>query len=351
MTQPLPRQLDEITPAWVSEALAARYPGTVVTELHFGAVISGTATKIRLLLSYNEAGHAHALPPTMWLKGGFIRHGHTYDEFFRAEAEFYGQWAPELSINIAQCFYAERDDVQGLVLLEDLLARNVKFGRPTVPISIEQERQTIEQLAKVHAKWWQSPRLEPLNSFRTFYEASGGLFDQMLIPEYYQKCLDSPRGATVTGRYRDPATMGLALRAQWRRSVEVPQCFIHGDPHLGNMFFERDGRPGFLDWQQWLSGPYIHDIAYSMIGNLSVADRRHAERDLLAHYRECLIENGVVAPPAFEEMFEAYRRHAMHGFMWFTCPVEMQPDDLCVAEGERFGTAVSDLDTLGSLGV
>jgi len=29
----------------------------------------------------------------------------------------------------------------------------------------------------------------------------------------------------------------------------------------------------------------------------------------------------------------------------------MQPEDLCAAEGERFGAAMSDPDTLGALGV
>jgi len=41
----------------------------------------------------------------------------------------------------------------------------------------------------------------------------------------------------------------------------------------------------------------------------------------------------------------------MHGFMWFTTPIEMQPEEICAAEGHRFGAAVSDLDTFGALGV
>src|SRR3546814_15399534 len=78
----LPLRIEEITADWLSTVLAENYPGTKVTEVHVGTVIAGTATKVRLLLAYNEAGHAHRLPPTMWLKGGFIRHAYTFDESF-----------------------------------------------------------------------------------------------------------------------------------------------------------------------------------------------------------------------------------------------------------------------------
>jgi len=125
----------------------------------------------------------------------------------------------------------------------------------------------------------------------------------------------------------------------------------HGDAHLGNMFLEPDGRPGFLDWQAWQEGPYMHDVAYSIIGNLTVADRCHAEKDLLAGYLDGLQANGVAPVPSRVDAWEAYRRHAMHGFMWAFTPVQMQPEDIVTAEGDCFGAAVVDLDTFGALGV
>ena len=70
----LPLRIEDITADWLTTILSERYPDTVVTEVHVGTVIAGTATKVRLLLAYNDAGHRHRLPATMWLKGGFIRH-------------------------------------------------------------------------------------------------------------------------------------------------------------------------------------------------------------------------------------------------------------------------------------
>src|SRR3546814_15876500 len=80
-----------------------------VTEVHVGTVIAGTATKVRLLLAYNEAGHAHRLPPTMWLKGGFIRHAYTFDESFVNEAKFFATWAPEMNIHIPRAYWRSEE--------------------------------------------------------------------------------------------------------------------------------------------------------------------------------------------------------------------------------------------------
>jgi hypothetical protein len=71
----IPLALGDLTAGWLSEALALTYPGAAVTSLTIGTVINGTAAKVRLLLDYNDAGHAAGLPPTMWFKGGFASHG------------------------------------------------------------------------------------------------------------------------------------------------------------------------------------------------------------------------------------------------------------------------------------
>src|SRR3546814_17477847 len=81
----------------------------------------------------------------------------------------------------------------------------------------------------------------------------------MLEPDYFNACIDHRRCAAYVGPYRDRERIMAGLRTQWKRSLEIPQCFSHGAAHLGNMFFEIDGRPGFPEWQAWQEGPYMHD--------------------------------------------------------------------------------------------
>lgn len=349
----LPLRIEEITPQWLSGVLAEQYPGTVVTEAHVGTVIAGTATKVRLLLSYNEAGHRHRLPPTMWLKGGFIRHDYTYDKAFVHEAQFFATWGKQLTINIPGSYWSGWEDgVQGLVLLEDLAARNATFGDASKSlISIDQMAQTLAMLATMHAKWWESPELKQLKNFSTAWEAAGDIVMTMLRPEYFDQRIDDRRCAAYVGPYRNRERIMAGLRKQWARGRDIPQVFCHGDAHLGNMFFEPDGTPGYLDWQAWQEGPYMHDVSYSIVGHLKVEDRRHAEKDLLAGYLENLRHNGVANVPPFTEAWDAYRRHVMHGFMWPFTPDEMQTFEICVAEGDCFGAAAMDLDIFGALGV
>src|SRR3546814_20635317 len=104
------------------------------------------------------------------------------------------------------------------------------------------------------------------------------------------------------------------LRTQWKRSLEIPQCFSHGDAHLGNMFFEIDGRPGFLDCKAWQEGPYLHALASSIIGTLTVEDTRAADKDLLAGYLQALSAHFAAHPPIREVPQHAYLRPAMHVF-------------------------------------
>ena len=352
-TMALPCRIEDITPAWLTSVLGSGYPGTVVTSVHIGTVIAGTATKVRLLLSYNAAGNFHRLPPTMWLKGGFIRHDFTFDESFVQEAKFFATWGKQLNIHIPRSFWAGwKDGVQGLVLMEDLAARNVTFGDASKAlISIDQQAQALELLAAMHAKWWEAPELKTLHNFSTVWQAADRVVMRMLEPAYFDACINHRRCAAYVGPYRDRERIMAGLRAQWRRAVEIPQVFSHGDAHLGNMFFEHDGTPGYLDWQAWQEGPYMHDVAYSIIGNLTVDDRRKSEKDLLAGYLAALARNGVATPPTRDDAWEAYRRHAMHGFMWAFTPTEMQPIEIVTAEGDCFGAAVADLRTFEALGV
>src|SRR5262245_885382 len=95
----LPNSLEELNADWLTTALSQAYPGTVVKHAALGTVIRGTATKARVLLDYNDTGHAHGLPPTLWFKGGFEAHssGEHMMSVYAAEGAFYRDLAPRLN--------------------------------------------------------------------------------------------------------------------------------------------------------------------------------------------------------------------------------------------------------------
>jgi len=347
---PLPLRVDEITAEWLSAALSSRYPGVEVTSVHIGRVIGGTATKVRLLLEYNAAGHALGLPATMVLKGGLdmgdIAAIVAVTGYAR-EAEFFRDVAPDLSINIPRCYYTGIDEGSGqaLVLLEDLLARNASFGRATRPLTPEVAATALDIQARYHALWWESARLDPLPRFPGVLEP---IILFLLGKENWDASMARPRADAVPTQLRDNDRVKAAVMAMWERNNDAPRCFIHGDPHLGNMYFERDGSPGFLDWQGAMCGTWAHDVTYFLVGSLDVEDRRAHDQDLLRGYLDRLAAYGAPAP-TFDEAWLAYRRNVMHGFLWVVNPEALQPEDVNTACATRFAIAAADLDTLGSL--
>ncbi|MGH2794445.1 MAG: phosphotransferase [Actinomycetota bacterium] len=339
---PLPLKTEDVTAEWLGAAL-----GATVTSFRVEEVIGGTATKMRLVLDY---GGSPDLPSAMVLKGGLDipEVGNIVGlTGYAREVEFFNDVAPELPINIPRAFFGGIDPVSGqaLVLLEDLTARGVTFGRATSPITPEAAAVALDDMARYHALWWESPRLDPLARFPGVLEP---IILYLLGPENWEACMARPRAAAVTGELRDHARVQAAVQTMWERNKEAPRCFIHGDPHLGNMYFESDGSPGFLDWQGAMCGTWAHDVTYFLISSLDIEDRRAHERALLEHYLDRLASYGAPAP-GFDDAWLAYRRNVMHGFMWVVNPEELQPEDVNTACATRFATAAVDLESLASL--
>lgn len=337
----LPRNPEGLTAAWVTKALAKRWPGVEVTALDHGRVIGGTGTKIQLRLEYNAAGQAAGLPPSLYAKGGFEWHEVAFAASYIAEAIFYADWAPSLPANIPQSYFAGHDEGQGVVLIEDLGLRQVRFGggqaQPLDPATVAQ---VLQLLSGIHASTWNQPRLA---SLRTLGQRVGTNFiAHFLGAEYYAKCLAQPKGAHIPRVFHDPARMLVGLRANWAQAETGAQSFCHGDAHMGNLFFEPDGTPGLLDFQAYVRSSPLHDICYHVVGSLSPQDRRHHARDLLEEYLGALRERGVADAWDRDEAWLRFRKHTMHGLLWFATPEEMQPADVVEAHSERFGRAAED---------
>jgi aminoglycoside phosphotransferase (APT) family kinase protein len=125
---------------------------------------------------------------------------------------------------------------------------------------------------------------------------------------------------------------------------------LHGDPHIGNTFFDSAGA-GLYDWQLFASGHWAYDVVWAMAGAMTVEDRRANERDLIAHYLDSLAGNGVTAPE-FDTAWKAYRTFAIAGFLNFLTPGDaVQSEEYNAEVGARHATAAVDLDSLRLLGV
>jgi hypothetical protein len=342
----LPRAANELTPEWLTSALARSYPGVEVTSVHFGSVTHGTATKVRLLLSYNEAGHSYRLPATMLAKCNFEAHSSLVAECARSEAVFYRDRAPGVQhlVNAPKCYFAGLDEKSGdaFLLLEDLLARNVTFGFAPRPKDARIAQLALEMLARYHAHWWNSP-----GPVRVGPAGSSVVTDVWLAERNFERSKKLPRFQYVPPEMRNADTFRNAVIRLWEDNTKGPTCLLHGDLHLGNCFFEPDGSPGFLDWQGDTHGCWAHDFTEFVLSALEVEDRRKHERPLLELYLKELRACGVDAP-SFENAWQKYRRNTLWIATAAVCPSTSQDEAVCTVHTQRAMAAVTDLDALAS---
>jgi hypothetical protein len=349
---PLPLNLDGLTPQWIGEALSHRYPGVEVVAASVDGIIVGTASKARLTLEYR--GSSQGLPPTMYAKGGF--HGPEQMQLggagYAREVMFYRHYAPLLDGQELPKSYlgaTSAESGQSIVFLEDLTQRQVTFGKATRPVTRDTAAATLEWLARLHGRFWNQAELSGLAAWPGLIKQ---VIEFFLSGTFWTDMTGRPLAAPVPEELRNPQRVHQAMTAMWNAfEHQSPATFIHGDAHLGNMYFLPDGKPGFLDWQCPMRGPWADDVTYFLIGSLSVEDRRRYERELIRHYLDCLGAHAQLSVPSFDQAWLAYRQQVMHGFMWVATPPQMQPDDIVAANTERFCAALRDLETLKALGI
>ena len=78
-----------------------------------------------------------------------------------------------------------------------------------------------------------------------------------------------------------------------RIHCEVPQCLLHGDLRLDNMFFEGDEVRALIDWQLSRKGPAVVDVAYFIAGSVDPSVDEAAVDELNSRYHSALVEAGV----------------------------------------------------------
>ena len=344
----LPLAAEEIDAAWLSEALRFRHPDAEVKAVHVVDVMHGTSTKIRVAPDYaRDTG----LPPTMVVKGGFEPHSEWMAGMYQTEVRFYREVRPYIDMNTPRCFYAgsDPDSYQSIVILEDLVARNVTFLNPLRPVNFAQMARRLEDMAKYHAQSWASPEFEPGGRFENVcsrYDGFGRTFHETYLrPENWERLLAMPRGAAVPRIFHDRDWMAGALAYLEDYHRKFPVCLAHGDTHLGNLYIEQDGTPGFLD-AQCNREPWFFEVNYHLVVGLDMLDRKAWEKPLLERYLAALLRYGVDAP-GFDAAWEAYRRETAYGFFIFAINENaFQTESVNTAQAARFASAAIDHDTV-----
>ncbi|KAL2151060.1 hypothetical protein VTH82DRAFT_6158 [Thermothelomyces myriococcoides] len=341
----LPVIVEEVTPAWFTKIL-----GRPVATAELVNPIHGTASKLLYKLTYEDSRDAESLPTHVCVKGGFnpelVKLHPSLNAVYRREAEFFYYIAPLVSMRLPPVWYAGSDTVtgQGIVVLDDLVARGCTFGDPLEPWPVERVRAGVEELAKLHAKTWGAKQADYpwLKQSPSLREVILSLMSEAAWPLRFA---DEAVRPPVTEEMLDRERMIRAFKTLWETTNQDHLCIVHGDSHIGNTFITAAGEPGFLDWQGLHLNSFLHDVTYFVAGSLAIEDRRASEVELFEHYLFTLHQAG--GPKLDREaVWDDYRKHHFHGFAWALTPPMMQPKDKVDAMTARHVAAIVDHKSL-----
>jgi hypothetical protein len=318
-------------------------------------MVRGTTTKIRLRADLDEAGRKAGIPELLILKGGFEAHSRHVgmNQMFRREVRAYRDVFPEIPLPTPACYFADydADRQQGVVIMEDLMQRGVTFCNALRPQTHEQVARRLTALARFHAKSWNSSELAPGGKWGDlvdFFDTMRSFFDHYATPEVWKTFVESPRGAACSVRFHDPKWLVESWDKLTAYSHRQTRCILHGDIHLGNLYIDPDGSPGFFD-SIISTGPGMLEVSYHVSAALDVSDRPGSEGALVQHYLDELTRNGVKAP-TFAEAMEQYVIFFLYGyFIWMTTESNRQTEPVNTANVARMRAAMLDHDFIAAI--
>jgi len=357
--RPIPTNPADLTPEWLTAALRSTATVRDASITSFDSRVIGEGAGfmgqlVRLSLQYDrpEAGAPASLIAKLPAAAPENREVAAFFRFYEREVRFYEQIADQVELRTPRRYYSAFEPESGdfVLLLEDLTPACV--GDQLAGCPVAQAELAIRELARFHATWWDSPKLDKLDWMPA-------IDDDWYIESVVQGYRDA--WPAFVERFGDRLTPGQrqVFEKFGQRIPQVmnqiglaPITIMHGDYRLDNLFFATPagGAPfAVIDWQISARARGVFDFAYFIAGTLPVEERRANEDKLLRMYHEILQERGVRGYE-FDRCLTDYRRSALILLAYSVIALgslDMANErgvDLFTTILDRTRTAVSDLD-------
>lgn len=357
----IPAGFSEMTTQWLSTVLCKNVEGAEVLSFRLDKPSNGTTSRALVHLTYNEEGTSAGSPTRVFAKSTVRFTERLTARFTLApvmESIFFNHIQSELAdIETTEAYFSgyELPSCRSMILMKYL--EHCSYTNPTSYISLENARDMMSLLARVHARFWNSPRFESdLAMIKSSCEYQNVL-NGLSFEERHDVGIDRAAKVIHPEILKRRSELFSACMTSLRLQDQFSQTLLHNDVHIGNWYRTAENRMGLCDWQGLVKGNFACDIAYALGSALTIEDRRAWERALIMHYLDVLREEGVTEAIDLEKAWLHYRQQYFHALVFWTFTIgagklqsDMQPDEYSLINLERITTAMADIDSLGSLG-
>ena len=291
-TDTVPARLSAISTRWLSEALGAPVGAFDLQMIGTGAGLMGQLARVRPLYEGDAAGPASVIVKLPSASDVNRAIGCAF-RLYEREVRFYECVGERAGLRVPHCFHATVDDAGSVaaLVLEDLGSP----GDQVAGATLAEARAAVAQLARLHATWWDDPRLADLPWMPLADDAAVVASAVELVRRSWPAFV-AAYGATLTPEAR---CMGERLPDRipdlLAAGAGAPSTINHGDYRLDNLYFGVEGSPCAVgDWQlSTRARTGIFDLVYFLGASVDPALRARHGDGLVRLYLDALEGYGV----------------------------------------------------------
>jgi len=291
----IPSTVNEVSTDWLNQVLPAEF-GEVIdfswADIGEGVGILGEVSRLNLTYAPNHIGPKTLVAKFQSQALENILLCQTMGYYAR-EVNFYKKGREKFPVQAPECYFSEMDS-EGApfsILIEEIL--NTTVMDQITGADVEKTASVFSLLAKLHAHYWETAELygldwlPPMNNemYKQSQHLATNLFQNFKAT--WSSKLDAGTLDAVEKfipRYPDFLDWAVA---------QGNQTFTHNDARSENYLISPDGSITIIDFQYCTRFWGAWDISNWLSASLEVEDRRKHELELVNHYHDELIINGV----------------------------------------------------------
>mmetsp|Transcript_19441 Transcript_19441/g.31990 ORF Transcript_19441/g.31990 Transcript_19441/m.31990 type:complete len:477 (-) Transcript_19441:84-1514(-) len=176
-------------------------------------------------------------------------------------------------------------------------------------LDIDKAQKVLSTLAVLHAKFWENPPRGCWNDDSRPYQGKVmGMVTLLNVEKQSPGLIPS-----------DIHTVFMTALWHWDKVRDFysrcgPKTMVHGDTHLGNFYFTKDGRVGTFDFQVNSEEHFMRDVTYFLCSSYPKERLAQDEKALITYYlselKRCGVPPGSI--PTFEDCWLQYRMQAFY---------------------------------------